>query len=200
MKLNEIQDMKRIDFDNIHHTMEDLLYHLARYKFVGRQLNKNWDVLEVGCGTGYGSNFLAQFCKTINACELDESLLETAKNKFNQKPNLTYSYHPVLKSYDVVVSLEVIEHMTKEHGDVLLDFISSNLKSNGLAFISTPRRIDNPSENRKKYHIHEYSYQEFKESLEEKFDKVLMFSQNDEIISSQNYDNAWNYIAICFKR
>jgi len=76
MKLNEIQDMKRIDFDNIDLTMEDLLYHLARYKFVGRQLNKKWDVLEVGCGTGYGANFLSQFCKTINACELDEKYFE----------------------------------------------------------------------------------------------------------------------------
>lgn len=199
MKLNEIQDMKRIDFENIHHTMEDLLYHLARYKFVGRFLKKNWDVLEVGCGTGYGSNFLSQFCNSINGCELDPELVSSASNKFNEKSNLTYSYEPLRDIYDVVVSLEVIEHMSIEHGRELLKFIDSKLCKNGLAFISTPRKIDNPSENRKQYHIKEYSKDEFQEILESVFSRVLIFSQNDEIISTQNPENAWNYIAVCFK-
>ena len=199
MKLNEIQDMKRIDFDNIHHTMEDLLFHLSRYKFVGRFLKKEWDVLEVGCGTGYGSNFLAQFCKSINGCELDTELVKKASEKFDKKSNLTYSYNPVKDSYDVVVALEVIEHMSIEHGLEFLKFIDSKLSKNGLAFISTPQRIDNPSQNRKQYHINEYSKDEFQEVLETFFSKVLIFSQNDEIISAQNPDNAWNYMAICFK-
>ena len=199
MKLNEIQDMKRIDFDAIDHTMEDLLYHLARYKFVGRLLKKDWNVLEVGCGTGYGSNFLSQFCNYINGCELDPELVAKAQNKFAQKKNLEYSYHPTKETYDAVVSLEVIEHMSVEHGEELLKFIDSKLANHGLAFISTPRKIDNPSENRKQYHIHEYTHSEFLATLEKHFAKVIVFSQNDEIISSQNPDNAWNYMAICFK-
>jgi 2-polyprenyl-3-methyl-5-hydroxy-6-metoxy-1,4-benzoquinol methylase len=178
--------------------MEDLLYHLARYKFIGRQIRKNWDVLEIGCGTGYGSNFLAQFAKTVNACELDTSLLVRAKEKF-VKPNLTYSDAPVLAQYDVVVCLEVIEHMTKDYAYKLLDTLDKNLKPGGLLFISTPRKIDNPSENRKKYHLHEYTAQEFIAILEERFTNTLLFSQNDEIISTQNPENAWNYMAVCFK-
>jgi hypothetical protein len=85
---------------------------------------------------------------------------------------------------------------------VRINYISMKtkyLKNKGIAFISTPRKIDNASDNRKKYHLHEYNHDEFRAMLEEKFDKVLLFSQNDEIISSQNFDNAWNYIAICFK-
>jgi hypothetical protein len=89
--------------------------------------------------------------------------------------------------------------MSKDYGYKLLDHIDKYLKNKGIAFISTPRKIDNASDNRKKYHLHEYNHDEFRAMLEEKFDKVLLFSQNDEIISSQNFDNAWNYIAICFK-
>jgi len=196
--MNPIQDMKRIDFDEINDTMEDLLYHLARYKFVGRQIRKDWDVLEIGCGTGYGSNFLAQFAKTVNACELDTQLLVRAKERF-VKPNLTYSDHPVKAEYDAVICLEVIEHMTKDYGYKLLDVLDKHLKKGGLLFISTPRKIDNPSDNRKKYHLHEYSANEFVAMLEERFTRVLLFAQNDELISSQNPDNAWNFMAICFK-
>ena len=98
-----------------------------------------------------------------------------------------------------MVALEVIEHMSIEHGLEFLKFIDSKLSKNGLAFISTPQRIDNPSQNRKQYHINEYSKDEFQEVLETFFSKVLIFSQNDEIISAQNPDNAWNYMAICFK-
>lgn len=196
--MNPIQDMKRIDFDDINNTMEDLLYHLARYKFIGRQIRKHWDVLEIGCGTGYGSNFLSQFAKSVNACELDTSLLIRAKEKF-VKSNLTYSDTPILDQYDVVVCLEVIEHMTKDYAYKLLDTLDKNLKPGGLLFISTPRKIDNPSENRKKYHLHEYTAQEFIAILEERFTNTLLFSQNDEIISTQNPENAWNYMAVCFK-
>ena len=30
-------------------------------------------------------------------------------------------------------------------------------------------------------------------------DLGVLFSQNDEIISTQNFDSAWNYMAICYK-
>lgn len=196
--MNPLQDMKRIDFDHINDTMEDLLYHLARYKFVGRQLRRSWDVLEVGCGTGYGAHFLAPFVGTINACDLDTRLLVRAKEKYH-RDNLIFSEHPIKQDYDAVICLEVIEHMTKEAGVKLLDYLNRFLKKGGLLFISTPRRIDNPSENRKKYHLHEYTAVEFIQQLETRFTRALLFSQNDELISSQNPENAWNYLSICFK-
>jgi hypothetical protein len=89
--------------------------------------------------------------------------------------------------------------MTKEEGDDLLKFIHGKLKNKGVSFISTPRKIDNPSENRKKYHIYEYTYEELTASLEKVFDNVLILSQTDELIGTQNKNVAWNYFAICFK-
>jgi 2-polyprenyl-3-methyl-5-hydroxy-6-metoxy-1,4-benzoquinol methylase len=190
--------MKRVDIDDMDFTMEDFLYHLARYKYISRLIRKNWNVLEVGCGTGYGSNYLADFCASVNACELDKQVLDAAKARF-KKENLSYTYEPVRDFYDCVVCLEVIEHMTNEEGNDLVKFLYSKLKNKGVAFISTPRKIDNPSENRKKYHIYEYTYEDLIQTLEKKFDNVLVLSQTDELIGTQNKNVAWNYFAICFK-
>ncbi|HKB43491.1 MAG TPA: class I SAM-dependent methyltransferase [Chitinophagaceae bacterium] len=190
--------MKRVNIDDMDFAMEDFLYHLTRYKYIARLIRKNWNLLEVGCGTGYGSNFLADYCATINACELDKQVLDAAKTRF-KKANLTYSYEPANNSYDCVVCLEVIEHMSKGEGDELLKFIYGKMKNKGVSFISTPRKIDNPSENRKKYHIYEYTYEDLTASLEKVFDNVLVLSQTDELIGTQNKNTAWNYFAICFK-
>ncbi len=190
--------MKRVDIDDMDFAMEDFLYHLARYKYISRLVRKDWSILEVGCGTGYGSNFLSDFCSSMNACELDKEVLDKAKSRF-KKQNLVYSYEPVKSEYDSVVCLEVIEHMTKKEGEALVEFLHGKLRNKGVAFISTPRKIDNPSENRKKYHIHEYTYEELIETLEQKFDNVLVLSQIDELIGTQNKNTAWNYFAICFK-
>jgi 2-polyprenyl-3-methyl-5-hydroxy-6-metoxy-1,4-benzoquinol methylase len=190
--------MKRIDFNHIDDTMEDLLYHLARYKFVIRLIKKNSQVLEVGCGTGYGANFMAQSVAYVNACELDEATLKTASDRYNRS-NLEFTKNPTKESYDVVVCMEVIEHMHRPEGLHLVSHLYDSLKPNGIAFISTPRKVENPSENRKKYHLHEYSYEDLLTAIETRFQQVLIFSQTDEIISTQNKDIAWNYIAICFK-
>lgn len=195
--MNPLQQCNRIDFDDPNPFMEELIYHLVRYKFVCRQLRKDWNVLELGCGTGYGAYLMSKYCKTVDAQDMDTNLLIRAKEKFINS-NLTYTDQPVEGKYDVVVCLEVIEHMTKESGHLLLQNAKSKLKSNGLLFISTPRKIDNPNENRKKHHLHEYEPEEFRLILEEHFSKVLLFSQNDEIISSQNPVNAWNFMAVCF--
>lgn len=195
--MNPLQECNRIDLDNPNQFLEELIYHLTRYKFICRQLKKDWSVLELGCGTGYGAHLLSKYCNKIDAHDMDTKLLIRAKEKYISD-NLTFTDQPVHNQYDVVVCLEVIEHMTKESGHILLQDIKKRLKPNGLLFISTPRKIDNPNENRKKHHLHEYEPSEFRSILEEYFPKVLLFSQNDEIISSQNPMNAWNFMAVCF--
>ena len=73
------------------------------------------------------------------------------------------------------------------------------MKDNGSLFISTPRYIpyEERSQNRKDYHLKEYTYDEYKELLNKHFHNVFIFSQNDSIISMQNPKMAWNFVAIC---
>lgn len=87
---------------------------LARYKFVCRMIRKTDGVLEVGSGLGIGTLFLRQFAKEVVGIDVKEQLLQEASN-LNGRDNVSYKHVDLFKwesdkKYDVVVSLDAIEH------------------------------------------------------------------------------------------
>lgn len=191
----------RTDRVDIHDSEVDagsLLAHLARYMFVARQLRGYEKLIEVGAGTGYGAMTLSKVAKETVGYDPYVDAASLNDNWGSEKLNFVDSIES-LSNFDVVVSLEVIEHMPRSDAD---DFLNS-LKSLGHAetrwFISTPRVLpdDERTENRKRAHPFEYTFQEFRKVLEDHFKHVHLFSQNDAVISSQNPKMAWNFIAIC---
>ncbi len=190
--------MKRTDLMLSKDNQDDLLYHLARYKFVAKLLRPTDDILEIGCGSGYGARFLSNFCHYVTAQDIDAEMIKYAlENYKNSNVNFITNYNPEEKQYDAIVCLEVIEHMSRKNALALMLKMALMVKDNGAVFISTPRKIDKVSENRKRFHIHEYTIDELKEDLDEIFERSFIFSQIDENIGTFNYNNAWNYIAIC---
>lgn len=190
--------MRRVNINQSADSQDNLLFHLARYKFISRLISKKDHLLEIGCGTGYGSRFLSDYAKNVVASDLDKKIFAQAKNIF-KKDNLIFTNDFESKApYDVIVCLEVIEHCTIEKGLDLLLTIKKLLAPGGVAFISTPRRISNPTENRKKFHVHEYDFTEFKNTLESIFSRALVFTQVDEMISTHHQNCAWNFIACCY--
>lgn len=191
--------MRRVDVDHSDDSYDNLFYHLARYKFISRLVGKSDRLLEIGCGMGYGARFLVDYVTQVVASDLDQEVLNKAKVRYKH-PQLSFEANvDSVNPFDVVVCLEVIEHMDIDAGQDLLRGISERLKSGGVSFISTPRKIANPSENRKKVHVHEYEFEEFRAALQKVFPRVLIFSQIDEIISTHHPQCAWNFVAACFK-
>lgn len=64
--------------------------------------------------------------------------------------------------FDVVVNLEVIEHMVPKKGDELLKTICNSLADDGIAIISTPVFNGYQAKN----HIYEYTIEELQEKIE----------------------------------
>ncbi|UCE73365.1 MAG: class I SAM-dependent methyltransferase [Methanomassiliicoccales archaeon] len=194
--------------------IENMIYHLIRYKFVARTINKNDTIIELGCGNGYGAYFLSEYCQSIEAYDIDPEVIKYAKEKY-KRGNIKYYNKDLIKEVnkninrdskksfpqaDVIICFEVIEHMTREDAMIAINTLKLLRKRNGIVFLSTPKWVPDvqKTQNRIKHHIHEYTYEELKKDLLSIFNRVIILGQLDEIIGSLNKDNVWTYFCVCW--
>jgi 2-polyprenyl-3-methyl-5-hydroxy-6-metoxy-1,4-benzoquinol methylase len=188
----------RVDIHDVEVDPASLLAHLARYMFVSRQLDGTEKLIEVGAGTGYGAMTLSKVASKVVA--YDPYVVSSGLNEKWASDRLTFvDSLKDLSSFDVVVALEVIEHMPREDADAFLESLKSLGHARSRWFISTPRVLpdEDRTENRKRAHPFEYTFAEFRSVLKDHFKQVHIFQQNDGIISSQNPKMAWNFMAVC---
>lgn len=156
--------------------------HYGRYLFAAR-LARGKRVIDLGCGSGYGSNELAQTAATVTALDIDPEAVAYAQQHF-QRENLTYlpascEDVPLADgSADLVIAFELIEHLRRP--DQLLAEAKRLLAPGGQFIVSTPNRAyyatsrtePNP------YHLNEMDQNAFQQALEATFPHVTLFTQN----------------------
>lgn len=150
--------------------------HLHRY-FYARQLARGRVVLDVACGEGYGSAYLAQVAERVVGVDIDAESIAHAQASYG-RPNLEYVAGSALDiplpdaSVDLVVSFETIEHFY-EH-ERFLGEVKRVLKPDGLFIVSTPDRdiYSAPDDDSNPYHVRELTRAEFAELLGGYFPKV----------------------------
>ena len=191
--------MRRVDISRHGFDQDNYFIHLARYMFAARQLRKDFRVIEIGCGTGYGARLLSDFCSEVSAIDEDYENLENSWSDFNKTNLKFYKTVPEGEKYDAVISFEVVEHIHLDEIDSYFETIKSLMNVHSTLHISTPRALpfNERGTNRQKHHIYEYNYEEFQSLLQKYFYNSYIFSQNDSIIGSQNPQMAWNFVAIC---
>lgn len=151
--------------------------HFCAYKYA-KDFVGGKEVLDIGCGEGYGSNFLAGFAKSVLGIDYNAAIIDYAKNKY-LRPGLGYvvldikNLPSLNRKFDVICSFQNIEHIRDT--DKLLKDISALLKDDGV-FVCSTCNIKDASPNSKvpfnKFHVREYLASEFKELLEGCFNKV----------------------------
>ncbi len=153
--------------------------HFAAYSFAKDYLLDKF-VLDIGCGEGYGSNYLSGFAKNVTAIDYDYSAIEHAKNKY-RKDNLSFKQldvrelNSISDKFDAICCFQVIEHIT-EVGQ-FLENINALLSEGGIFIVSTCNKLDSSPGSiipLNKFHVKEYLFQEFKELLEKYFSSVHM--------------------------
>jgi ubiquinone/menaquinone biosynthesis C-methylase UbiE len=162
------------------------LDHVARYEFAGRYVKKG-NVLDIACGTGYGSKILrdAGAEKVIGVDISSEAIGSAFRNyKIN---GLEFTTGDILdidfqeKSFDMITCFETIEHVQDQKR--ALEELHRVLSPEGLLIISSPNRkmtsplksICEPPDN--PFHVVEYTMEEFFQLLEEYFEILAVFGQ-----------------------
>jgi 2-polyprenyl-3-methyl-5-hydroxy-6-metoxy-1,4-benzoquinol methylase len=100
--------------------------------------------VDIGSGPGYFSMMLANMDWKTIAIDSDSKSLEKAKRYAVE----TYSGNAIdvllklqYNLYDLALALEIIEHMSKAQGELLLNNVLKVLKPGGKLIISTPNKL-----------------------------------------------------------
>jgi SAM-dependent methyltransferase len=154
-------------------TPELIRLHVARYEFA-REFVRGKSVLDVACGSGYGSAILKE-AGAARVVGLDNSrdTIEYAKTHF-QTEGIEFVVGiaedlSLRHGFDVIVSFETIEHLQRPEAFLLE--IKRSLAPQGRLIISTPRREIGTLRDRppNPFHVREWSLQEFEALLSEYF-------------------------------
>lgn len=162
--------------------------HLARYKFaVG--LTSGKEVLDVACGSGYGSYLLATEgnAAKVQGFDLDESAIRYGNYRYGY-PNVNRAVKNVLElspelKYDVVVSFETIEHIPDYR--MFLTNIKAALKSDGILMVSTPIVESTSTKCTNPHHVIEWSFDDFSKLISEYFSIENVYVQSIKLKSDR---------------
>ena len=100
------------------------------------------DVLEAGCGEGYGADLIASAARRVVAVDYDAATVDHVRARYPRVEVLTANLTSLPlpeRSVDVVVNFQVIEHLWDQPQFVAECF--RVLRPGGLLLVSTPNRI-----------------------------------------------------------
>lgn len=123
--------------------------HIHRYYSVLERMVGTEVVLDIACGTGFGSNMLAEKANRVIGGDIDSSIIALNKKEWHRN-NLDFQVLDATQlpfedeTFDILVSFETIEHSTEY--EAMLNEFKRVTKSGGLLFISTPNiYVNSPS-------------------------------------------------------
>ena len=118
--------------------------------------------LDCACGSGYGTSFLTNFAEFVVGYDIDKSAVEYG-NKHYKNNHCTFVSDIKRYSFefDAIVSVETIEHMSKEDAKVFLETLRASLKAAGVLIITTPIVLVTNKNPTNKFHYIEYSHDDF---------------------------------------
>ena len=154
---------------------------MARYRFAGQRAHG--DILDVGCGRGYGFSWLGDTQVTRIGLDLSHAFLCDAHKNIADVGFVNASGEAIpfaSSSFDTVISFEVIEHLEDDHA--YLNELKRLARPDATIIISTPNRLissGNAAKPLNPFHSREYLADEFRALLAESFATVELWGQTE---------------------
>ena len=164
--------------------VEDDLWaeHIARYAFAARFSNGR-RVLDLGCGTGYGTAELARNARAATGIDNAADAIAYATEhypsaRFSIMPATALTFPPA--AFDLITAFELIEHLAD--WPAMVAEANRVLDPHGLFIVSTPNKLYY-SETRGEsgpnpFHEHEFEYAEYHAALSTVFPHVRILLQD----------------------
>jgi SAM-dependent methyltransferase len=115
--------------------------HESIYRFFASDV-RNLDILDAGCGTGYGSRILAEAgARSVIGVDLDRRNIAFGRKRYSA-PNLTFAIADIEKlefsddAFDLVVASNSVEHL--DHPEAFLRGVRRLLRPEGKVLIAVP--------------------------------------------------------------
>jgi ubiquinone/menaquinone biosynthesis C-methylase UbiE len=185
--------MARLDLDDTgermipdeHQGLIGYAEHIQRYQAVG-ELARGKTVLDIACGSGYGSRLLADAAARVIGVDVSPEAIDYARSKFaNPKVEFVVGSATAIPldddSVDLVVTYETIEHIDDYRA--FMAEIRRVLKPGGLAIVSTPNDLEYEEGNH--FHLHEFERDELLALVGDYFEYV-----------DDYYQATWKYVAL----
>lgn len=160
--------------------------YLARYKFVSKMVSKDDHVLEIGCADGFAAAIVRQNCRLIDLSDIDNNFLSECRER---NPSSNVFWHdfvaaPSSSKYDVIYSLDVIEHIEANSTLPFLVNTRESLDENGTFILGTPSLESQvwASDESRAGHINCRSQKEWLTVLRGVYGRIFSFSMNDEVV------------------
>lgn len=147
-------------------------YSIQRYTFVldyDKNLFQDKNILDVGGGYGTGAmELVRRGANHIDCVDLNTVAIEYGQEHFSN-PKIVYHNKDILEvkgSYDVVVAVELVEHLTTEQLITNIKHWYKTLTPNGYLYVTTPKRRLPKNMFPEGSHFTEYDFDEFRELVE----------------------------------
>lgn len=158
--------------------------HFSRYAFAS-QFASGKRLLDLGCGSGYGSAELARTAASVVGVDVSAGAIEFATANYSA-PNLSFSLASCTRvpfpdaGFHLITAFEVIEHLS--NWNEMLSEARRLLTSDGLFLVSTPNKLYYADQRHEAgpnpFHEHEFEFAEFRQALADHFPAVQMLLQN----------------------
>lgn len=186
-----------------------LLEHLARYQFCLPYVKGR--VLDLACGSGYGTQFIAKKKKRdvddVIGLDANEEAVKYARSRYYH-PNVDYYCENAVDTllakkygtFDTIVSFETLEHIEDEKQ--FLFNLYELLSPGGTILLSTPFGNGRGMECGSPFHVHQLTIREFYHLFNGyPYDKVEYYFQRGVLIEPPVEERYYPLgIAICYKK
>ncbi len=182
-----------------------LCFLLSRYKFCSKLLAGKKNVLEIGCGEGFGILVVLQTVERVHGIDFDPLFIEWAENQYRkQNHNCSFSVVDITRQlpdkgpFDGAYALDFIEHIQTDLEQKAMANICSVLTEHAVCILGTPNSTAQTyaSKDSKEGHINLKDADSLKELLNHYFYNVFIFSMSDEVVHTGFYPMAHYLIGV----